>query len=84
MPKTESVMSSNSHSFAMVTRASTGIGYELARCYAANGFDFLIAADEAAINLAADDLRRWGVSVETVQAELAGWEGIDLLCEATR
>ena len=32
--------------FAIVTGASTGIGYELAKCCAEDGFDLLIAADE--------------------------------------
>ena len=32
--------------FAVVTGASTGIGFELAKCCAENGYDLLIAADE--------------------------------------
>jgi NAD(P)-dependent dehydrogenase (short-subunit alcohol dehydrogenase family) len=32
--------------FAIVTVASSGIGLELARCCANEGFDLLIAADE--------------------------------------
>ena len=39
--------------FAVVTGASTGIGYELARCCAAQGFDMLVAADEPQIAEAA-------------------------------
>ena len=31
---------------ALVTGASTGIGYELAQCCVDNGFDLVIAADE--------------------------------------
>jgi short-subunit dehydrogenase len=37
---------------AAVTGASTGIGFELAKCCARNGFDLLIAADEPAIDQA--------------------------------
>jgi NAD(P)-dependent dehydrogenase (short-subunit alcohol dehydrogenase family) len=33
--------------FAIVTGASTGIGLELAKCCAREGFDLLVAADEA-------------------------------------
>ena len=36
--------------FAVVTGASTGIGYELAKCCAGAGFDLLIAADEPQID----------------------------------
>jgi NADP-dependent 3-hydroxy acid dehydrogenase YdfG len=32
--------------FAMITGASTRIGYELAKCCDEKGFDLLIAADE--------------------------------------
>jgi len=37
--------SDNARKFAIVTGASTGIGYELAKCCARDGFDLLIAAD---------------------------------------
>ncbi|RJF74052.1 SDR family NAD(P)-dependent oxidoreductase [Rhodopseudomonas palustris] len=71
-------------SFAIVTGASTGIGLELARCCAKAGFDLLIAADEPAIETAAIDLRASGVSVETVQTDLATEEGVNRLCEAAK
>ncbi|MCA6119223.1 SDR family NAD(P)-dependent oxidoreductase [Bradyrhizobium sp. WSM 1738] len=70
--------------FAIVTGASTGIGLELARCCAGAGFDLLIAADEPAIEAAADELRKVGVTVDAVQADLATIEGVDQLCAATQ
>ncbi|WP_323455308.1 hypothetical protein [Rhizobium sp. AN5] len=39
---------------AVVTGASTGIGYELARCAAQDGYDLIIVADEAEIETAAN------------------------------
>jgi len=45
---------------AVVTRASTGIGYELAKCCAKAGFDLIVAADEAEIEAAAEDFRAMG------------------------
>ena len=39
--------------FAIVTGASSGIGYELAKCCVENGYDLLIAADEPEIHEAA-------------------------------
>jgi short-subunit dehydrogenase len=76
-------MASNGQ-FAVVTGASTGIGLELARCCAEKGFDLLIAADEPEIDRAAAALRASGVSVETVQADLATSEGVDKLYAAIR
>src|SRR3954452_23577929 len=67
---------------AIVTGASTGIGLELARCCAKSGFDLVIAADEPAIQGAAEQLRQLGVKVEAVEADLATTEGVDKLCAA--
>lgn len=65
--------------FAIITGASTGIGLELARQCARAGFDLLIAADEPAIEAAAGELRKLGVQVEAVQADLSTTEGVDQL-----
>lgn len=64
---------------AVITGASSGIGLELAKLCANNGFDLVIAADENGIRDAADELRSFGVDVQTVQADLATEEGVDLL-----
>ena len=39
--------------FAIITGASTGIGFELASIAAENGYDLLVVADEPLINAAA-------------------------------
>ena len=56
---------------AVVTGASTGIGLELAKLCAADGYDLIICADEPAIEQAAAELRSRGVAVTAVQADLA-------------
>jgi short-subunit dehydrogenase len=70
--------------FAVVTGASTGIGLELARHCAAEGFDLLIAADEPAIEQVAASLRRSGRQVDAVHADLATMEGVDRLYAAMK
>jgi len=65
---------------AVVTGASTGIGYELAKCCAKDGFDLIIAADEPAIKTVATDFKRLGARVDAVEADLATLEGVDKLC----
>ena len=72
--------------FAIVTGASTGIGLELARLCAREGFDLLIAADEPEIHDAAQRLgeEQGAGAVEAVQADLATMEGVDQLYAAAR
>ena len=70
-----------SRPLAVVTGASTGIGYELAKCCAENGFDLVVAADEAEISKAAKDFEAMGAKVDAVNADLATTEGVDQLCE---
>jgi short-subunit dehydrogenase len=70
--------------FAIVTGASSGIGLELARCCAREGFDLLIAADEPEIEIAAGELRARGGRVEAMQADLSTIDGIDRLYAAAR
>jgi uncharacterized protein len=75
-------MNTSGRPFAIVTGASSGIGYELAKVCAANEYDLLIAADEPAIHEAANEFRRIGVAVDAVEADLATLEGVDQLCAA--
>lgn len=66
---------------AVITGASTGIGYELARCAAQDGYDLIIVADETEIETAATKLRAAGTQVEAVQADLSTQTGVEkLLC----
>jgi len=72
-------MATNTRSLAIVTGASAGIGYELAKCCAQNGFDLVIAADEPKIQQAAHDLRGLGAQVEAIQVDLATQQGVEQL-----
>jgi uncharacterized protein len=70
-------------SLAVVTGASSGIGFYLAKECAEKGYDFLIAADSTELEAAADKLRSFGVDVQTVETDLAMTQGVDELYEAT-
>lgn len=69
----------NGRRFAVVTGASSGIGYELARVFAQEGFDLLIAAENPEIHQAAQQI---GTDVEAVQADLSKYEGVEKLWQA--
>ena len=75
-------MSTTSRQLAVVTGASTGIGYELAKICAQQGFDLVVAADEARINEAAEVFRGLGAHVEAIKADLATREGVAALYAA--
>jgi short-subunit dehydrogenase len=64
---------------AVVTGASNGIGYELAKQFAQNGFDLLVTATGPSINEAAQAFEGLGAKVETVQADLATYDGVETL-----
>jgi uncharacterized protein len=76
-------MTSDPHPLAIVTGASAGIGYELAKCCAQHHFDLLIAADQPAIHDTAQDFRALGAAVEAIEADLATLEGVERLYAAT-
>jgi uncharacterized protein len=77
-------MPDTSRPLAVVTGASTGIGYELAKLCAENGYDLLIAADQAAIHEAAKDFQALSSTVEAVEVDLATIEGVDKLYDAIK
>jgi short-subunit dehydrogenase len=70
--------------FAIVTGASTGIGFELAKLAAEHGYNLLIAADEAAIETSANEIRRAGATVEAIEVDLSTIEGVDKLYAAVK
>ena len=75
-------MPASSRPLAVVTGASAGIGYELAKCCASGGFDLVIAADEPTIRTVARDFEVLGAKVDAVEADLATIEGVDQLLDS--
>jgi short-subunit dehydrogenase len=64
---------------AVVTGASSGIGAELARVFAENGFDLVICAEDTELDDAERMLKSQGVGVEAVRADLAEASGVEQL-----
>lgn len=64
---------------AVVTGGSSGIGYELAKQFARNGFDLLIAAQGDGLAQAAQELQGLGAQVETLAVNLADHDGVHQL-----
>lgn len=68
--------------FAVVTGASSGIGFELGRQFAQNGFDVLVCAENVEIVAAATSLSADGAQVTPMQADLATFDGVEQLVAA--
>jgi short-subunit dehydrogenase len=72
-------MENSTGQLAVVTGASSGIGLELAKLFATNGYDLVIVAEDEGIESAADQLRSIGPMVEPVHADLATQDGVEEL-----
>ena len=68
--------------FAIITGASTGIGFELATIAAKEGYDILVVANEPLIDAAAQDFKQFGTDVQSVEADLSTIDGVDTLLSA--
>lgn len=69
---------------ALVTGASAGIGHELAKLFAINGFDLIATGRSKHTDQAAADLARYGVQVAPVRADLSRSEGVETVWRAVR
>jgi short-subunit dehydrogenase len=72
---------SEGRALAVVTGASSGIGFELAKQFAEHDFDLIVAAEDDELATAALELEGAGAEVEAVQADLATEAGVDELAQ---
>lgn len=84
MASKEMNATTNGRPLALVTGASTGIGYELGILCAKNGFDLIVVADEPRIEESAKQFQNYGVEVHAIQADLATREGVDKFYNAVQ
>jgi short-subunit dehydrogenase len=75
----EDVSTSSRRKFAVVTGASTGIGYELAKQFAENDYDLIVASEEGAIVESAQALRQIGGDVTACKVDLTKPAGVKRL-----
>jgi short-subunit dehydrogenase len=64
---------------AVVTGASSGIGFELAKVFVEEGFDLLIVGENGALRLALEELKETGAKIQAHRVDLAAeWGVIEL------
>jgi short-subunit dehydrogenase len=66
---------------AVVTGASSGIGFELAKVFAEEGFDLVVAAEDEELGEACRELNQIGRGVDAVRVDLSRPEGVEELYE---
>jgi uncharacterized protein len=69
---------------ALITGASSGIGRELAKIFNDEGYDLVIAAEDAELVGVGAELERQGAAVTCVQTDLATFEGVENLITILR
>jgi uncharacterized protein len=74
-------MAEHNGELAVVTGASSGIGFELARVLAEEGYDLFITAEDEELETAAHALQSEGARVEAVREDLALPQGVQNLHE---
>lgn len=70
----------SSRKLAIVTGASSGIGLELAKCAAQDGYDLIVAADTPFVE-AGPALDQYDVTVQSIEADLSSKQGIGQLLD---
>jgi uncharacterized protein len=75
-------MHSNQRPLALITGASTGIGYQLARQFLIHDYDVMIVAENEEIHRAAESLKSLGGAIMAEQIDLAARQGVEHLNEA--
>jgi uncharacterized protein len=69
----------NATGLALVTGASSGIGFELAKLFADDGYDLVIAAEDDAIHASADKLATAQIDVRPIQVDLRKPDDVERL-----
>jgi short-subunit dehydrogenase len=72
-------MEKDTRPLAVVTGASDGIGYELAKTFAERGFDLVVCAEDKGIAEAAQAFGSHGGRVESVRVDLRTFDGVETL-----
>jgi len=81
-PAPEAATTPGGRAFAVVTGASSGIGYELAKQFAEHDFDVLISAEDDELDQAAEQLKTLGTQVRSFRADLRTYQGVEALVAA--
>lgn len=66
-------MAKQNKGYALITGATSGIGYELAKLFAQDGYDIIaVARTQEDLQIVADEFSRYGVTVKPIAKDLFG------------
>lgn len=69
----------SSRPLAVVARAASGVGFELAKQFAEHGYDLLITDEDAKVIDAEKMLADFGGEVESLQLDIGSYDGVESL-----
>ena len=75
-------MSESDNPFAVITGATSGFGYHLARMFGERGFDLLVTSATERIEGVGKDLELLGFKVQCLKVDPASYEGVEKLWKA--
>nr|WP_252312805.1 SDR family oxidoreductase [Sinobaca sp. H24] len=68
---------SNERPFVMITGASSGLGLELAKLFAQDGYDIAVSGSSERIFEAETTIKSYGVEAYPLQADASTYEGVE-------
>lgn len=69
---------------AMITGASSGLGLEIAKQFAENGYDLAISGSSEKVFDATEQLKKYNVSVHAHQADASTYDGVESFWQFTK
>lgn len=81
----DNIVSDQEQSLAVITGASSGIGFELAKVFAQEGYDLIICSNSYKIFEAQERLEQLtGAHIQAIEVDLSSYDGVEILYDVIK